>query len=261
MQACGVITAYDFSQNFLGKLSPVLMSVPQKTNSKLGLVKRRAKSLGKKPLPFSQGLRKACTAFFFPELVKWPLGHAFTCTEGNIFIRRKRHWELQWLRSGTRLFVLWRRPKASINQKRNKLIFHRGKKRKQPPDKTRSVCHFCISALSLWIEKFAGSDTSTLASTCPLGSTFPSLLCTPELPVPWLLLNHLPKVCLKTHYLLPTQERAISFPPKKVHLLPLVSLTFFSPNWHSVWVSFHIPLLLPGASGCYLDPSLSTLMF
>lgn len=98
MQACG-ITACDV--RLLGKLSLVLMSVPQKIHSKLGLVKKRGKRLGKKPLLFSQGLRKAFTVwfcivvvfgcFFFPELVKWPLGHAFTCTEGNIFIRRKRH--------------------------------------------------------------------------------------------------------------------------------------------------------------------------
>lgn len=45
MQACGVITAYDVS--LLGKLSLVPMSVPQKIHSKLGLVKKRAKSLGK----------------------------------------------------------------------------------------------------------------------------------------------------------------------------------------------------------------------
>jgi len=47
-------------------------------------------------LPFGQGLRKACTVFF-PELVKWSLGHALARTEGSIFTSRKRHWELQWL--------------------------------------------------------------------------------------------------------------------------------------------------------------------
>lgn len=66
MQACGVITAYYVS--LLGKLSLVLMSVPQKIHNKLGLVKKRAKSLQKNPLPFSQGLRKACTVFFFPRV-------------------------------------------------------------------------------------------------------------------------------------------------------------------------------------------------
>lgn len=73
----------------MGKLNPVLMSVPQKPQGKFGVVKKRVKKL-KKTLPFSQRLRKACTVFF-PELVKWPLGHALTCMEGNIFISRKRH--------------------------------------------------------------------------------------------------------------------------------------------------------------------------
>lgn len=124
---CDVITAYDASWNFMGKLNPVLMSVPEKPHGKFGVVKKRVKKL-EKTLPFSQRLRKACTVFF-PELVKWPLGHALTCTEGNIFISRKRHWELQWLRAGARLFMLWRRPKASINQKLNKSVFHRKKKK------------------------------------------------------------------------------------------------------------------------------------
>lgn len=47
MQACGVIGAYDF--NLLGKLSLVLLSVPQKIHNKVGLVKKRGKRLGKKP--------------------------------------------------------------------------------------------------------------------------------------------------------------------------------------------------------------------
>lgn len=88
-QGCGVITVYDGSRNFRGKLSPFLTSVPQKPHGKFGVVKKRVKKLGKN-LPSSQGLRKACSVFF-PELVKWPLGHVLTCTEGNIFISRKRH--------------------------------------------------------------------------------------------------------------------------------------------------------------------------
>lgn len=190
-------------------------------NHTVNLVQLRVKKL-EKSLSFSQGLRKACTVFF-PELVKWPLGHALTCTEGNIFISRKRHWELQWLRAGARLFMLWRRPKASINQKLNKSIFHRGKKKTTSKPKTRSGCQFCISALGLWIEMFAGSSSSALASSCPLGSTSPSPAgpepsvnprATLSLTSPKSSPLSLPQSTLSSPL------SAISFPPKNVHLLP-----------------------------------------
>lgn len=45
---CDVITAYDASWNFMGKLSPVLMSVPEKPHGKFGVVKKELKSW-KKP--------------------------------------------------------------------------------------------------------------------------------------------------------------------------------------------------------------------
>lgn len=97
-----------------GKLSLVLMSVPQKQRSKFGVVKKSVKKAEK--LAFQSGTKKSLYCFFFLKLVKWPLGHVLTCTEGNIFINRKRHWELQCLRAEARLFMPWRRPKASINQ-------------------------------------------------------------------------------------------------------------------------------------------------
>lgn len=48
-QGCGVITVYDVSRNFRGKLSPFLMSVPQKPHGKFGVVKKRVKKLEKNP--------------------------------------------------------------------------------------------------------------------------------------------------------------------------------------------------------------------
>jgi len=44
-QGRGVIAAYDVSGNSMGKLSLVLMSVPQKAHGKFDVVKKRVKKL------------------------------------------------------------------------------------------------------------------------------------------------------------------------------------------------------------------------
>lgn len=62
-QGCGVITVYDVTWNFRGKLSPFLMSVPQTPHSKFGVVKKRVKKLGKK-LAFQSGTKKSLYCFF-----------------------------------------------------------------------------------------------------------------------------------------------------------------------------------------------------
>lgn len=62
-QGCGVITAYDVSGNFMGKLSPVLMSGPQKPQGNFGVVKKRVKNLGKK-LAFQSETKKSLYCFF-----------------------------------------------------------------------------------------------------------------------------------------------------------------------------------------------------
>lgn len=90
------------------------------------------------------------------------------------------------------------------------------------------MCHFCISALSLWIEKLAGSHTSTLASSCPSGSMFPS----PAVPEPSVYPRATRSLTSpkSSPQGLPQDTLSSSlrrFPPKKVHLLPLVSVTFF----------------------------------